>query len=306
MVVRYKNISDKEFIQIVEKLYDILYCCEICGHQCRIDRLKGQKGKCRASYKLRISSYGLHFGEEEPISGYNGSGTIFFSYCNLHCVFCQNYEISQLAEGIEISEEQLANIMIWLQNKNAHNINLVSPTHFLPQIIKALYLASKQGLNIPVVYNTGGYDNPGVIKLLSDIVDIYMPDMKYSDNENAYKYSSAKNYWEVSTSAVKEMYKQVGGLKIDEHKVAYRGLLIRHLVLPNDIAGSKKIIDFIAENLGDDVYLNIMAQYRPCFKARNYPELNRRITLEEYEEVLNYAISKGIKNIDKEQIMLLL
>jgi len=306
MVVKYKNISDKKFVQIVETLYDILSCCELCGHKCKVDRLKGKRGQCNTSYKLKISSYGLHFGEEEPISGYNGSGTIFFSYCNLHCVFCQNYEISQLAEGIEISEEQLAEIMVWLQNKNAHNINLVSPTHFLPQIIKALYLASKQGLNIPIVYNTGGYDNPEVIKLLSEIVDIYMPDMKYSDNENAYKYSSAKDYWEINTSAVKEMYRQVGGLKVDEYKVAYKGLLIRHLVLPNNIAGSKKIIDFIVENLGDDVYLNIMAQYRPCFKAKNYPELNRRITLEEYEEIVNYAISKGIKNIDKEQIVLLL
>jgi putative pyruvate formate lyase activating enzyme len=306
MVVKYKNISDKKFIQIVETLYDILSCCELCGHKCKVDRLKGKRGQCSASYKLKISSYGLHFGEEEPISGYNGSGTIFFSYCNLHCVFCQNYEISQLAEGIEISEEQLAEIMVWLQNKNAHNINLVSPTHFLPQIIKALYLASKQGLNIPIVYNTGGYDNPEVIKLLSEIVDIYMPDMKYSDNENAYKYSSAKDYWEINTSAVKEMYRQVGGLKVDEYRVAYRGLLIRDLVLPNNIAGSKKIIDFIVENLGDDVYLNIMAQYRPCFKAKNYPELNRRITLEEYEEIVNYAISKGIENIDKEQIVLLL
>jgi len=306
MVVKYKNISDKKFIQIVETLYDILSCCELCGHKCKVDRLKGKRGQCSASYKLKISSYGLHFGEEEPISGYDGSGTIFFSYCNLHCVFCQNYEISHLAEGIEISEEQLAEIMVWLQNKNAHNINLVSPTHFLPQIIKALYLASKQGLNIPIVYNTGGYDNPEVIKFLSEIVDIYMPDMKYSDNENAYKYSSAKDYWEINTSAVKEMYRQVGGLKVDEYRVAYKGLLIRHLVLPNNIAGSKKIIDFIVENLGDDVYLNIMAQYRPCFKAKNYPELNRRITLEEYEEIVNYAISKGIKNIDKEQIVLLL
>jgi len=306
MVVKYKNISDKKFVQIVETLYDILSCCELCGHKCKVDRLKGKKGQCSASYKLKISSYGLHFGEEEPISGYNGSGTIFFSYCNLHCVFCQNYEISQLAEGTEISEEQLAEIMVWLQNKNAHNINLVSPTHFLPQIVKALYLASKQGLNIPIVYNTGGYDNPEVIKLLSEIVDIYMPDMKYSDNENAYKYSSVKDYWEINTSAVKEMYRQVGGLKVDEYKVAYKGLLVRHLVLPNNIAGSKKIIDFITENLGDDVYLNIMAQYRPCFKAKNYQELNRRITLEEYDEVLNYAISKGIKNIDKEQIVVLL
>ena len=306
MVVKYKNISDKKFIQIVETLYDILSCCELCGHKCKVDRLKGKRGQCSASYKLKISSYGLHFGEEEPISGYDGSGTIFFSYCNLHCVFCQNYEISHLAEGIEISEEQLAEIMVWLQNKNAHNINLVSPTHFLPQIIKALYLASKQGLNIPIVYNTGGYDNPEVIKFLSEIVDIYMPDMKYSDNENAYKYSSAKDYWEINTSAVKEMYRQVGGLKVDEYRVAYKGLLIRHLVLPNNIAGSKKIIDFIVENLGDDVYLNIMAQYKPCFKAKNYPELNRRITLEEYEEIVNYAISKGIKNIDKEQIVLLL
>ncbi|MFN3551338.1 MAG: radical SAM protein, partial [Endomicrobiia bacterium] len=199
----YKNITDKKFKQIIDNLYEILSCCELCGHRCKVNRFKNELGFCGASYKLKISSYNLHFGEEKPISGYNGSGTIFFSHCNLRCVFCQNYEISQLAEGIEISEEKLAEVMLELQRQNAHNINFVSPTHFLPQIIKALYLASKSGLNIPVVYNTGGYDNKEVIKILDGIIDIYMPDMKYSDNKFSEIYSKAKDYPEVNKETVK-------------------------------------------------------------------------------------------------------
>jgi putative pyruvate formate lyase activating enzyme len=299
-MARYNKIEQKKFEEVVDTLYDILSNCILCGHKCKVNRLKGQVGVCNAK-KLKVSSYGPHFGEEEPISGTNGSGTIFFSYCNLHCVFCQNYEISQLAEGEEITEEKLADIMLSLQNRGVHNINFVSPTHFLPQIIKSVYLASQKGLSIPLVYNTGGYDNPEVIKLLSGIIDIYMPDMKYSDNFFAQKYSSAKNYWEINKEVVKEMYRQVGVLKIKDG-VAYEGLLIRHLVLPNNIAGSKKIIDFIAEELDKEVYLNIMAQYRPCYRARFIPELSRRITYQEYIEVVKYAQFRGLKNLDIQQI----
>lgn len=303
-MAKYNNIEKKKFKEVVDTLYEILYKCTLCGHKCSVNRHYGKKGVCNATSKLKISSYGLHFGEEEPISGYSGSGTIFFSYCNLHCVYCQNYEISQLAEGYEVTEEELAEIMIELQQRGAHNINFVSPTHFLPQIIKSLFLAASNGLNIPVVYNTGGYDNPEVVKLLSGIIDIYMPDMKYADNKNSLKYSSAKNYWEVNTTLVKEMYHQVGELKIKDG-VAKEGLLIRHLVLPNNIAGSKKIIDFVCEHLSKEVYFNIMAQYRPCYKAYNYPELNRRITYEEYNEVVEYAMLKGMKNLDIQQMYLL-
>ncbi len=299
-MAKYNKIDQKKFKEIVDNLYDILSSCILCGHKCKINRLKGQVGVCGAK-KLKIASYGPHFGEEEPISGIHGSGTIFFSYCNLHCVFCQNYEISQLAEGEEITEEKLAEVMILLQDKGVHNINFVSPTHFLPQIIKSVYLALQKGLNIPIVYNTGGYDNPEVIKLLSEIVDIYMPDMKYSDNFLAQKYSSAKNYWEVNKEVVKVMYQQVGPLKTKDG-IAYEGLLIRHLVLPNGIAGSKKIIDFIAEEIDKEVYLNIMAQYRPCYKAKFIPELSRRITYQEYIEVVRYAQFKGLKNLDIQQI----
>ncbi len=299
-MAKYNEVDQKKFKEIVDSLYDILSSCILCGHKCKVNRLKGQVGVCNAK-KLKISSYGPHFGEEKPISGINGSGTIFFSYCNLHCVFCQNYEISQLAEGEEITEEDLANIMLSLQKKHLHNINFVSPTHFLPQIIKSLYIASQNGLCIPLVYNTGGYDNPEVIKMLAGIIDIYMPDMKYSDNFFAQKYSSAKNYWEVNKEVVKEMYRQVGPLKIKDG-IAYEGLLIRHLVLPNNIAGSKKIIDFIADELDKDVYLNIMAQYRPCYRAKFIPELSRRITYHEYIEVVRYAQFKGLKNLDIQQI----
>ncbi len=302
----YKNISDKKFKQIIDNLYEIISCCQLCGHRCKVNRLKGQIGFCGAYYRLKIASYKLHFGEEKPISGYNGSGTIFFSHCNLNCIFCQNYKISQLKEGTEISEEKLAEIMLELQKQNAHNINFVSPTHFLPQIIKALYLASKLGLNIPVIYNTGGYDNKEVIKIIDGVIDIYMPDMKYADNKFSEIYSSAKDYSDVNKELVKEMYLQVGNLKTNIYNVAYKGLLIRHLVLPNNIAGSKKVIDFIVEELNCNVYLNIMAQYYPSFKAKDYPELNRRIKPEEYIEVVNYAKQRKIKNLDLEQIEIFL
>jgi putative pyruvate formate lyase activating enzyme len=299
-MAKYNKVDQKKFEKLVDTLYDILSCCILCGHRCKVNRLKGQVGVCNAK-KLKIASYGPHFGEEEPISGTHGSGTIFFSYCNLHCVYCQNYEISQLAEGEEITEDQLAEIMVELQNKGVHNINFVSPTHFLPQIIKSVYLATQNGLNTPLVYNTGGYDSPEVIKLLSEIIDIYMPDMKYSDNIFAQKYSTAKNYWEINKEVVKQMYHQVGVLKT-KNGVAYEGLLIRHLVLPNNVAGSKKIIDFISEEIDKDVYLNIMAQYRPCYKSKFILELSRRITYQEYIEVVRYAQVKGLKNLDVQQI----
>lgn len=300
---RYNLISHKKFLERIDKLYSILSNCTLCGHKCGVNRNLGKKGICEVDYRLKIASWGIHYGEEKVISGCNGSGTIFFSNCNLKCIYCQNYEISHLKEGYEISEQQLSEIMLELQSQKVHNINFVSPTHFLPQIIKALYLARNQGLNIPVVYNTGGYDNPEVIKLLEGIIDIYMPDMKYSDDEKAFKYSLAKNYFDINKRAVKEMFLQVGNLKLKDN-VALSGLLIRHLVLPNSISDSKKIIDFIVEELDKDVYLNIMAQYIPHYKAKSFPEINRKITYQEYNEVIKYAIYKGIKNLDIEQMYL--
>ncbi len=302
---KYNLISEKDFLERIDKLYSILSSCTLCGHSCKVNRNLNQKGFCEVSGKLKISSFGLHFGEEKVISGYNGSGAIFFCGCNLKCVYCQNYEISHLKEGYEISEEMLCEIMLKLQSKKAHNINLVTPTHFLPQIVKSIYLARKNGLNIPIVYNTSGYENPEVVKLLDGIVDIYMPDMKYSDNENAFKYSMAKNYFEINKQVVKEMFLQVGLLEL-KNSVATKGLLIRHLVLPNNVAGSKKIIDFIVDELSKDVYLNIMAQYRPYYKAKNFSQINRPITYQEYNEVIQYAISRGMRNLDIEQISLLL
>ncbi len=300
---KYNLISEEKFLEKIDKLYSILSNCSLCGHRCGVNRNSEKKGICEVGSRLKIASWGLHYGEEKVISGYNGSGTIFFSSCNLKCVYCQNYEISHLKEGYEISEQQLAEIMLELQSQKANNINFVSPTHFLPQIIRALYLARKQGLNIPIVYNTGGYDNPEVIKLLEGIVDIYMPDMKYSDDENAFKYSLAKNYCDINKKSVKEMFLQVGNLKF-KGNMALSGLLIRHLVLPHDVSGSKKIIDFIVEELSKEVYLNIMAQYTPHYKARYFQEINRKITYQEYNEVVKYTIYKGMKNIDIEQMSL--
>lgn len=303
-MARYKNLPLEKFKNIVNELYQILSCCTLCGHKCKVNRMKKEKGECRSTDKVRVASYHLHFGEERPISGYRGSGTIFFSYCNLHCVYCQNYDISQLGSGEEIDDETLSQIMLELQSQKAHNINLVSPTHFVPQIVNAIYLASQKGLNLPIVYNTGGYDSIETIKLLDGIIDIYMPDMKYSDNENSLKYSGAKNYFETNTQIVKEMYRQVGDLILDKDGIAISGLLVRHLVLPYNIAGSKKIIDFISEEISKNTYVNIMAQYRPCYKAYNYISLNRPVTATEYFEVVKYAEYKKLNNVDKEQMVL--
>jgi putative pyruvate formate lyase activating enzyme len=241
-----------------------------------------------------ISSSSPHYGEEPPLVGFNGSGTIFFTSCNLKCQFCQNYEISQLHIGQSISTKRLAEKMLFLQRLGCHNINLVTPTHFVPQIVEALVVAVERGLSIPIVYNCGGYESVRTLKLLEDIIDIYMPDIKYSHDENARKYSGAKDYWEVVRPAVKEMQRQVGDLEIDDRGVALRGLLIRHLVLPNGIAGSKAVLDFVSRKVSTNAYVNIMDQYHPSHQASRYPELNRRITSREFRDALNHARRVGL------------
>ncbi len=272
--------------------------CTLCPHQCKVDRTGGEKGFCRIGKHAVVASFGAHFGEEPPITGRNGSGTVFFSGCNLKCVFCQNFEISQGLEGQEIEKEYLAFIFLSLQEGGCHNINLVTPTHVIVPILEALLLAAKEGLKIPIVYNCGGYESLETLKLLDGIVDIYMPDMKYSDDETGLKYSRVKNYWTFCKEAVKEMYRQVGNLKVDESTgAAYRGLLIRHLVLPDDISGTKKICQFIAEELSPDTVVNIMDQYRPCGMASKYPPLDRRITPEEYARAVRWAKEAGLTNL---------
>lgn len=275
-----------------EHALEILRECRICPRECEANRLNDKRGECGMGRKAVVSQASPHFGEESELVGRSGSGTIFFSYCNLHCLFCQNYSISQLGEGRVLEPEELAELMFYLQRIGCHNINLVSPTPVVPQILEALLVAKETGLKIPIVYNTGGYDSVQTLKLLERIVDIYMPDAKYS-NDNAEKYSQAPNYWEINKKALLEMYRQVGDLVI-ENGIAKRGLLIRHLVLPNRIAGSFEILRFIAKKLSKDSYVNIMAQYYPCYKAFSYPELSRRITDEEYREVVDFAKNLGL------------
>jgi len=248
-----------------------------------------------------VSSYGPHFGEEAPLVGRHGSGTIFFTYCNLQCVFCQNYTISQLGEGIAVGGEELARMMLSLQARGCHNINLVSPTHVVPYILDALELAVSAGLSLPLVYNTGGYDSVETLELLDGIVDIYMPDMKYSDERIAEQLSGIKDYPIVNKAAVKEIHRQVGDLQMDEQGVAQRGLLVRHLVLPNRLAGTQEVVRFLAQEVSTNTYLNIMAQYHPCHKAFDIPVLARPVLREEVSEAIDLAHQQGLHRLDKHE-----
>ncbi len=277
-------------VDILNELKNLLKCCTLCPNNCGVNRLELEKGKCGIKLFAKISSYSPHLGEEDVIRGYNGSGTIFFTGCNLACVYCQNYDISQNPDnGYEVTSEKLAEIMLYLQDEGCHNINFVSPTHVAPQIVEAVFIARKNGLKVPLIYNTGGYDSIKLIQLLNGIIDIYMPDFKYGDNETAYKYSGIKNYFSNIKAVLKEMYKQVGDLLIDSEGIAYKGLLIRHLVLPNSIANTENVLKFISTEISKNTYVNIMEQYYPCYKADNYPELNRRITSNEYIEAIKLA-----------------
>ena len=292
----YLNLTKKELNQRVEKLFAILEKCEICPRRCRVNRLKNEKtGFCHLGYLPVISAYHPHFGEEKPLVGDHGSGTIFLTSCNLACVFCQNYEISQLRIGKEVSFERLAEMMIELQDMGCHNINLVTPTPQVPQIVKALSLAIEKGLKLPLVYNTSSYDSLEVLKLLEGVIDIYMPDAKYSDDKIAIKYSLAPNYFEIMKEAIKEMHRQVGDLILDKNGIAIRGLLVRHLVLPNNLAFSEKIFDFLAKEISKNTLLNIMDQYFPYFRASEFPEINRQITEKEYRQTINLAKKAGLK-----------
>jgi len=283
-------------VGLEKTLHKILNKCVLCPHRCGIDRNLDERGFCGAGLKPVISSAIPHHGEEPPISGSRGSGTIFFSYCNMKCVYCQNYQISQEHEGSENSIADLTDSMIMLQDSGCHNINFVSPTIWVPQIIKALFTARDKGLSVPVIFNTGGYDNPQIIKMLDTVIDIYMPDMRYGNDHMAEKYSMAKDYVRYNHQSVKEMYGQVGGLKLNREGEALKGLLIRLLVLPYNIGGIKKTLDFIKNELSTDVYLSIMAQYHPVYNACRYPQLNRRITAKEYLEVVRYAEKKGFSS----------
>lgn len=272
-----------------------LECCTICPHNCKINRTQNP-GRCKSTDKIKIALYSIHNFEEPCISGEKGSGTIFFSNCNMNCVFCQNYEISQLGRGKEITIEELANVMIKQQERNVQNINLVTPTSYALHIVEAIKIARKKGLEIPIVYNTNGYESVETLKLLEGYVDIYLPDLKYYYDDLAKKYSKVDNYFEIATKAIQEMYRQVGTPVLDENGVMKKGLMIRHLILPNEVQNSKKVLKWIKENIDSNVYVSIMAQYFPTYKAKEIPEIARKITKEEYEKVENYLYELDLEN----------
>jgi len=315
-----KLFKSGELGRRVNEVRQILESCTLCPRRCKVNRLAGKLGFCLSGTEVVISSAGPHYGEEPPISGSKGSGAIFFTGCNLRCLFCQNYQISQEYEGHPVNPvrsplplakasrrnvgatsngvkiETLAGMMLSLENQRCHNINLVSPTHFVPQILEALLIAVEKGLTLPLVYNTNGYDTIETLKLLDGIIDIYLPDIKYSDNKYAKEYSGVKNYVKYNRLALKEMFRQVGNLIIDENGIAQRGVLIRHLVLPERIAGSFESLDFIAEEISKEAHISLMSQYHPCYKADKHPVVNRRLKKAEYDEVVEYAEKSGLEN----------
>ena len=291
-------LASGELEKRIKSAHSLLSHCMLCPWKCGIDRLAGELGECQTGSTARVYSYMPHHGEERPLRGRYGSGTIFFSGCNMHCQFCQNAEISQKNYGMLVSVDKISAMMLKLQARGCHNINLVSPIHVIPLILDALLIAAQKGLRLPLVYNTGGYDAINTLKLLDGIVDIYMPDMKYADAEIAKKYSLIPDYPNHNQKAVKEMHLQVGDLTLDNNGIAVRGLLVRHLVLPNNISGTKAVMDFLSRNISTNTYVNIMDQYRPEYHARQFPELFHRVSADEFQVAVDMAIDCGIERID--------
>lgn len=289
------NLLEERVVQA----YQSLVKCTGCAWECGVNRLVGERGVCRTGKRAMISSYGPHLGEEDPLRGWRGSGTIFFTRCNLRCQYCQNHDISQTDNGNKAEPEAIAAIMLELQEAGCHNINLVSPTHVVPQILAAVLIAARAGLRLPLVYNTGGYDSLTSLQLLDGVVDIYMPDMKYANPQIGLRYSKIRDYPKVNQAAVREMHRQVGDLQIDDRGLATRGLLVRHLVLPNNLAGTQKVVHFLAEEISPDTYFNLMDQYRPAYKASQYPQLNRRVTPSEFQQALQMALEAGLHRLDR-------
>ena len=288
-----------ELKQRVAEAYEMLSQCTCCGWQCRVNRRLGTLGACRTGELAKVSSYGPHMGEEDPLRGWRGSGTIFFTGCNLRCQYCQNHDISQMDTGEQVDSGDLARMMLELQDMGCHNINFVSPTHVVPQIMAAVLIAAQAGLYLPLVYNTGGYDSISTLKLLDGIIDIYMPDMKYANPQVALHYSKIRNYPQINQAAVAEMHRQVGDLQLDEHGLARRGLLIRHLILPNNLAGTREILQFLSEKISTGSYLNLMDQYRPAHNARLYPKINRPIREAEHLDAVEMAHQVGLNRLDE-------
>jgi putative pyruvate formate lyase activating enzyme len=278
---------------------EILRACTLCPRACGVDRLSGEKGICETGKRAIVSSYNAHFGEESPLVGRNGSGTIFFARCNLLCLFCQNYDISHEGDGVPVAPTEIAKAMLLLQEQGCHNINFVTPSHVVPQILESLEKAVELGLRVPLVYNSSGYDSVDTLSILEGVFDIYMPDFKFWDSKVAGQLCDAPDYPEIAREAVKEMHRQVGDLVIDDRGIAERGLLIRHLVMPEGLAGTPQVMRFLAEEISPDSYVNIMAQYRPCGRANELTALRRSITDEEYQAAIQAALSEGITRLDE-------
>ena len=295
----YLNLfREGELSRRIEKAIDLMASCSLCPRECEVNRLEGELGYCETGRKARVASYNAHFGEESPLVGSYGSGTIFVSSCNLLCSFCQNYDISHLKEGVEVEPEHMAAMMLQLSDRGCHNINFVTPTHVVPQLLEALILAVEQGLKIPLVYNSGGYDKVETLGLLDGIFDIYMPDFKFWDRKWAERYCEAPDYPEVAMAALKEMHRQVGDLIIDDRGLALRGLLVRHLVMPEHIAGSEKVFEFLAKEISPHTYVNVMDQYRPCGEAHKDEYINRRLSSQEFRDATDTARKAGLTRLD--------
>lgn len=294
-----KTYEERKIKDKIEQALQLLKNqCKVCPRRCKVDRYNNKFGVCKIGRYAKVSSASPHFGEEDVLRGWRGSGTIFFSGCNLKCVFCQNYDISWLNDGYEVTPKELANLMIRLQEMGCHNINFVTPEHVVPQIIESLPFAIEKNLNIPIVYNTSSYDGPDSLKLMDGIVDIYMPDFKFWSEENSLKYLKAKDYPQVAKESIKQMHLQTGDLIIDENGVAQRGVLVRYLVMPNHLDETKQIMNFLA-GISKNMYVNIMDQYRPCWYANKYPKINRPITSQEYRVAFEYAQKSGLNRFDK-------
>ncbi|MEW6664363.1 MAG: radical SAM protein [Thermodesulfobacteriota bacterium] len=284
-----------------EEAAGLLESCAVCPRACGVDRLKGEKGFCRTGRRARVASYNAHFGEESPLVGRYGSGTIFISSCNLLCSFCQNFEISHRNEGTDVGPGQLAEMMIRLAQEGCHNINIVTPTHVVPQLLEALLDAVPRGLNVPLVYNSGGYDKVETLRLLEGVFEIYMPDFKFWEARWAERYCGVSDYREVASAAIREMHRQVGDLVLDGRGIAVKGLLVRHLVLPENVAGTKRVLAFLAGEISPDTYVNVMDQYRPCGKVLDDEFVGRRLTPQEFREAMASARSAGLRRLDSRE-----
>lgn len=281
--------------------------CDLCAYDCRVDRTAGRIGTCQVDNTAYVSTYFPHFGEEDCLQGWNGSGTIFLAHCNMKCVFCQNFETSHEARGEPATPTDIADMALELQDRGCHNINFVSPTHHSPHLVEAIGIARDRGLSVPIVWNCGGYERAEILERLEGVVDIYMPDVKWSDDDAAVKYSKAPNYWENIQGSLQEMHRQVGDLEIDDRGLATGGMIVRHLVMPGQVDNAKGVLRYVATELSMDSFVNVMAQYRPYYKAKTedyYEEINRRVTVEEYREIVEYARDLGLRRLSLDEAML--